>query len=415
MNWRDIRTLYMREMVSALRERTIVTNSILIPIILYPALIWLMYTGFTFVSGQNEEMNSRVMLKDLPAAHDKLGKAFAADDSIALSTVTDPVNEIRNGSLDALVEFRPPTEGAALPGNFRVRVTYDESRDQSSQARRRIGEQIATYRQDYIAQQATTLGISAEEFRGFTIESLNVSSGAQMGRFVLGMLIPILLIVMLSVGGFYPAIDSTAGERENSTWETMMTAATSRSNVMVAKYLYVATMSFAAGFLNLIAMMFSMSSLIGALSGPGMPDFSFRIPVSSVPVIVAGAVFLALFISAGMMILASFARTYKEGQSMIAPFHIALMIPVMFLQGPGVEFSPMLAMIPVINAVIMIREAIQGIYQWPLIGITLTVEVLCILAALKLASMVLRHEDFVTGTYSGGVMKFARERLLRNR
>jgi ABC-type Na+ efflux pump permease subunit len=220
---------------------------------------------------------------------------------------------------------------------------------------------------------------------------------------------------MLSVGGFYPAIDSTAGERENSTWETMMTAATSRSNVMVAKYLYVATMSFAAGFLNLIAMMFSMSSLLGALSGPGMPDFSFRIPVSSVPVIVAGAVFLALFISAGMMILASFARTYKEGQSMIAPFHIALMIPVMFLQGPGVEFSPMLAMIPVINAVIMIREAIQGIYQWPLIGITLTVEVLCILAALKLASMVLRHEDFVTGTYSGGVMKFARERLLRNR
>ena len=56
MNFRDIKVLYCREVRSALRDRTIVTNSILLPIFLYPVLMWLVYTGITFISGQNEEL-----------------------------------------------------------------------------------------------------------------------------------------------------------------------------------------------------------------------------------------------------------------------------------------------------------------------------------------------------------------------
>ena len=77
-----------------------------------------------------------------------------------------------------------------------------------------------------------------------------------------------MLIIMLAMGAVYPAIDTTAGERENGTWETMMTAATSRENILIAKYLYVATMSFVAGCLNVMAMMFTMRSNIALIGGP---------------------------------------------------------------------------------------------------------------------------------------------------
>ncbi len=69
MNLRDIRILYFRELRSALRDRTIVTGSILIPILLYPLILWLAYAGFTFVSGQSADLKSRVMLKDVPVAN----------------------------------------------------------------------------------------------------------------------------------------------------------------------------------------------------------------------------------------------------------------------------------------------------------------------------------------------------------
>src|SRR5262249_57890284 len=138
-----------------------------------------------------------------------------------------------------------------------------------------------------------------------------VSSGRGVGA-VMAMMLPLFFIIMLAVGSMHPAIDSTAGERENSTWETMMTVATSRANILVAKYLYVATMAFTAAFLNLFAMIFSMGTVLGPLFGSSL---SLRIPLKSAPVVLIGALLLALFVAGGMMILASFARTYKEGQA----------------------------------------------------------------------------------------------------
>ena len=138
--------------------------------------------------------------------------------------------------------------------------------------------------------------------------------------------LPVMLVIMLAMGAVYPAIDTTAGERENGTWETMMTAATSRKNILIAKYLYVTTMSFVAGCLNVMAMMFTMRSNLALLGGPS--GLSFQVPLASIPIIVAGAALLALFIAAGMLILASFARTFKEGQSLVSPFMIAFVLPL---------------------------------------------------------------------------------------
>jgi sodium transport system permease protein len=401
----------VREMRSALRDRTIVTNSVLLPIFLYPLLIWLVVTGITFISGQNEELKSRVMLKDLPAAHSPLKQEFETDKSIVVSSSADPAEDIRRGALDALVEFLSSQSNPAMDNNFEVRVTYDESRDQSNRAKIRIDQKISRYRDSYLEGQAVKLGVSREQFQNFWVDDENVSSNRQVGALMT--VLPIFFIIMLAVGAMHPAIDSTAGERENSTWETMMAAATSRANILIAKYLYVATMAFIAAFLNLFAMMASMGTVLAPLFQAGQGTSSLRIPLQSAPVILMGAALLALFVSAGMMIVASFARNYKEGQSMVGPFYIALIIPIMFLQTPGIAFTPRIALIPVANVMMMIREAIQGIYHWRLIGLTLSVESACVIVALRIALLIIHHEDFVMGSYHGSFVKFAKERLLR--
>ena len=414
MNLHDIRTLYLRELRSALRDRTIVTNSILLPIFLYPVMLWLIYTGFTFVSGQNEDLKSRIMLKDMPAAHSTLKKEFEADPSVVLTTSANPPEDIRTGALDVLVEFVPPKAALPVAGNFGTRITFDESRDRSDRARSRVDQKLSRYREMYLGQEAAKLGLSREEFQNFWVDDDNVSGDRQMGQFVMGLMLPIFFIVMLAVGGMHPAIDSTAGEREHSTWETLMTSATSRTNILVAKYLYVATMSFTAAVLNLFAMMFSMGTVLAPMfRRTPLDSSSFKIPLESAPVILVSAILLALFVAAGMMILASFAKNYKEGQSLISPFYLALIIPIMFLQAPGVEFTTRLALIPVANVTMVIREAIQGTYHWRLIAITLAVEAACVTAAIRIAMRIIQHEDFLIGSYTGSFGKFAKERLLR--
>jgi sodium transport system permease protein len=372
--------------------------------------MWLVYTGITFVSGQNEELRSRVMLQNVPAAHPNLRKEFESDKSMVITTSKDPAADIKSGTLDALVDFLPPKSTLPIDNNFSAKITFDESRDQSNRAKGRIDQKLARYRDSYLSQEAARLGLTREQFQDFWIDDENISKNRETGEFI-GVLMPIFFIIMLAVGGMHPAIDATAGERENSTWETVMSSATSRENVLIAKYLYVATMAFTAAFLNLFAMILSMGTILAPLLRGG--DARWRdIPLESVPVILAGAILLALFVAAGMMILASFARNYKEGQSMVAPFYVALIMPIMFLQTPGIEFTRRLALIPVANVTMMIREAIQGIYHWRMIGITLVVEAACVVIALRVARLILQHEDFVMGSYTGSFGKFAKERLL---
>src|SRR5688572_6374636 len=105
MNLKDIRTLYLRELRSALRERGIVVYSIIIPVVLYPLLIWLVYTAFSYARGQAEEMKSRSVLRNLAVTQLELRQAFRSDRGIEIKFSEDPDSDIKNGTLDVVGDF----------------------------------------------------------------------------------------------------------------------------------------------------------------------------------------------------------------------------------------------------------------------------------------------------------------------
>jgi sodium transport system permease protein len=407
MNWKDIGTLYLRELRSALRERGIVVYSIIVPVVLYPLLVWLVYTAFSYASGQTAESRSRIMLRNLPVTHLTLYRAMRADPSIDLRFSQAPEDDLRKGELDLIIDFVQVQDAPPIAeGNVGARMTYDASRDASATARARAKRVIDRYRDQFISREADRLGISASQLQGFRVEEVNASTNAEMGRFVLGLLLPVMLVIMLAIGAIYPAIDTTAGERENGTWETMMTTATSRQNILIAKYLYVATMSFVAGSLNVVAMMFTMRSNLVLLGGPS--GLTFQVPLSSLPVMLAGAALLALFIAAGMLIIASFARTFKEGQSLVSPFIIAFVLPLIFIQNPSQEFTTKIAFIPVVNVAMMFRQAIIGSFDWRPMVITLVIEFVFVALALKLATMIVDRDGFMLEGPRTSIRQFMR-------
>jgi sodium transport system permease protein len=416
--WRDVKVLYRREVLSALRERTIVVNSILVPIFLYPFMLWAMFTGLMFVRGQTEGQPSRVAVASWPPGHADLAGRFDDRDRFRL---LDPAPDeaeadalIRRGALDAYVEFRPPAAGA-LAGNFRVRLTYDESSDRSGVARDRVTEAIDRYREAWLRREATALSIDQASWEGFAIETRNVASGRDMGRFILGLLLPLFFVVMVAVGCFYPAVDTTAGERERGTWETLMSVAASRTSIVTAKYLYVATFGCVAGTLNLAAVTLTMRPVLAPLLARTGEHVEFSMPLAALPILALGALLLAGFVAAGMMLFASFARTFREGQSMITPFYLLILLPVMFLQVPGIRFSLALAAVPVVNVTMMVREAVAGVFHWPQLGVTVAVSLAAVAACIYAATFILRFEDVVLGSYSGGLAGFVRERVLSRR
>jgi|GEM_PF-224305 len=417
LNWRQVWLLYCREARAALRERSIVTNSILIPLLLYPFILWVMFTGIMFVEGQTEKFISRVYVREWPTNQLTLKAYLERQTDIRLIDVKNaPVDiekAIRNGTLEAAIDIMPPKENNRhFAGNFEVHVLYDKSKDRSASALARIERSLDQYRGQWLQREARHRGITPDQWQIFSVSTRNVASDKQMGAFIAGMILPMMFVIMVAIGCLYPAIDCTAGERERHTWETLMSTAANRINIVVAKYLYVTSFGGLAGLLNIAAITVTMKPLFSPLLAKTGENLNFSIPLTAIPIIMIAGILLAGFVAAGMMIFASFASTFKEGQAMVTPFYLLVLLPAMFLQMPGIQFTPVLACIPVVNVTLMVRTAITGQFHWISILVSLGVSILIIMICIRLAAYILRFEDVVSGSFSGGFSRFFKQRVL---
>ncbi len=114
-----------------------------------------------------------------------------------------------------------------------------------------------------------------------------------------------------------------------------------------------------------------------------------------------------------MMTVAVFARTFREGQAMTTPIMMLATLPVMFLGREGLALTPSMAVIPVVNVAMLAREALAGTLRIGPALITLAVQVGLIAILLAVASRVIRNEDVLTGSFTGGPMAFLRQRFGR--
>ncbi|MCY3932754.1 MAG: ABC transporter permease [Acidobacteria bacterium] len=425
MDWTTIRLLYLSELRSALRERSVLINGILIPLLMYPLMMWVMFSAILFVTARTESFASRVEIAGLPVEHRGLLERLDEEGRVEVTEVDAPPattaaayragieERLRASELDAALIFEATEDGP--PGNAAASLLSDGSSDQSQTARGRLERALSAERSDWLDRIAEQHGLEGAEWQVFEVESGNLATGVEMGQFLMGMMIPLFFVIMIANGCLYPAIDSTAGERERNTWETTSTLATRRIHIVAAKYLYVATMGTVAGTLNAAAMVVSFRSFLGPLlarlgDGDGS-GFAFELPLRSLPVLLLTAVLLGALIGAAMMILAAFARTFKEGQSMITPLYLLVIFPVVVLNDPSLEFTPPLAAIPVVNIVLLLRQAIAGNLLWLQLGLTLLSNAAAIVGCLWLASRVLRVEEVATGSFEGNLFQFLRRQL----
>jgi len=420
---REIRHLYLAELRGAFRERNVVINTVLLPVLLYPVLLWVLINGILLVRGQAEKLESRVAVASLPAEHRGILERLAENERIAIEpaadgaaagarreTLADDVEtRIAAGDLDAALGFEPLAERA---GDFRAVVVHDSAREASANAGTRLLDVLRAYRDDWLRTRAAAL-VEPAEWDGFRLERANLATSAQMGAMILGLIAPLYFVIMVAVGCMYPAVDATAGEHERGTWETTLTLAASRLSIVTAKYLYVTTLGFIAGVLNLTAMTLSLGSVLAPMMAGDQERVGFQVPWTMLPWLLLGALLLAGSIAAAMMMVAVFARSFREGQALVTPVYLLSFLPVLFLGREGLELTPALAVIPVVNVAMLVREVLGGSLPWGPAALTVGVELALIAVLLAVASRVIRHEDVLTGSFIGGPMTFLRQRMRR--
>jgi sodium transport system permease protein len=310
-----------------------------------------------------------------------------------------------SGRLDAVAVFRPGPHD-----ELSVRILYDGSRLHSKIALGRLETVLDRYRDLRLEELGKRFELTEMQLQQIWVKRVDKATENEVGRLILSTLLPMAMIVVMGMGGLYPAVDSTAGERERNTWETLLTTAASRDDIIVAKYLYVVTVIAFSGFLNLAALYACIYAALEPMEG-----ITISLPLSSIPILLGGTVLLAMFMAAGMMVPASFARTFQQGQSLATPFYAITILPTVLVADPSIQFTMGFACIPVLNAALTFREAVAGHLMLPQMLVTLAVLLVCVASSLWVARRVLAYEDIVLGTYGGSFWTFFRQRLWRRR
>lgn len=349
MNLRVVRLVAAKELRETLRDRRTLTVMILFPLVVYPLVSLLMAQVMASHAARGEAQRSRVMVLGpantaaLAAVRERLAsdpKSFVLGPGGA--DVKAGIAAIEAGTVDALAEVTS-TLASAPAGATRVRVVYDEARDESRQAHDRLSRALGGV-------MAPGCGML------FKLEDHSIAPRARVGGYVLSKLLPLIVVVMIMLGAFYPAIDITAGERERGTLETILSAPVSRFDLMTGKVIAVATLSAITGLLNMASMSLTMIEgvrLVGATAPVAIPWT--RAASTLLVVIPAAFLFASVMVAIGAM-----ARSFKEAQTLLTPVYFLCFTPSLIAGLGDYDLGGAAALAPGVNVTLLARDLILG-------------------------------------------------------
>ncbi len=220
----------------------------------------------------------------------------------------------------------------------------------------------------------------------------------------LAAIIPLILVLMTITGAVYPAIDLTAGERERGTLETLIAAPIPRMKILVAKMTAVLTVSILTAVLNLTGMLGTIWAfgLERTLLGPQ------SLTLTMVAQVLGLLVLFAMFFSAIMLVITSYARSFKEAQAYLIPLILLSLGPGLLTLTPGMELSGPWAVAPMVNILLLARDVLQGQLAWVPAGVAIISTAIYAVAAVALAASIFGSDSILYGGPASWSEMFAR-------
>lgn len=396
MNLSAISVVYRKELTEWLRDRRTLISTVLVPLLAFPILMVGITALATVMIGNAEKEVPKVMIlggEDSPKLLERLQKL---DKLTIVPYAADWKDEISNKVIRAAVEIPKGFQAALADGTAStVHIYYYEGELKSSFGANHLQKAIEDYRDAVVKDRLAAKNLPASVLTPFEIKQENVAPPEKVSGASIGGFIGYAVILLCLTGAMYPAIDLTAGEKERGTIETVLSSPISRFDLVLGKFLLVFSASLVSAILSVTSMGTSFAILGHShlMNSSGGQSLNLHLGLLSVLAVFFMALPLAVLFSAVLMTIALFAKTYKEAQSYLTPLTFLVVIPAVASVMPGVELTPKLALIPVLNTSLVCKEIIAGTYHWNSILVIFTSTCVYAAAAIFLAVKMFQRED----------------------
>ena len=395
-----VRTIAKKELVEFVRDWRTIVAILVIPLLMFPVLFILFPL---LLASEAAELDS--ILVDVVVQGDEIPPELTGLlDNASLTLVHEPLPELeflstptgdeerlRNGSVDAVLRLR--MNDTVLE----YAVLYLSTSEQSLEARSRTFEVLGAWEENETVRRIDAAGLDVDEtldplrWNGEVSQSDTATSGEQAGM-ALSLFIPLVLAVWTFSSAIQPSIDMTAGERERGTLEALLGLPCSRMELLMGKWLAVATITGAGVLLQIAGLLFAIGYLASSnfISTPS-------ISLTALVFLCIAVLLFAVMVVAFELALAMRSHSVKEAGSILGPAVLIIPFPALFTQVINLDgIETFWFAIPVVNVLLALRELLMNRVVYLHVAVWLVSSTLYAVGAAYYAARQFKREDIVT-------------------
>ncbi len=368
--------VYFKELLELSRDRKTLMFVIALPIIVFPLLFGIMGLVMANVSRQAEAEEHRYVIVNPELAPEFSNALFYHKNFKKVeSDLKDPEalkQAIRDDKFDVAIII--PADFSQDPAQLHQhqwQLVYNSS-SQLDMVGNYFNELFKTYTKKLQQDRLASLGVVAEQvpavLEPVKVKKVNTAEsrediGEKIGGFIAYILVPLCLM-----GASYPAIDIGAGEKERRTLETLLICPISRTAIVLGKFLTVLTTGLISAMITVVSFG-GWGYVIGSMMGVDVVAKTMQaLGFVDLTLILALLIPLTAIFAALLLSLSIYARSFKEAQNYMGPLSMIIFLPLMVGLLPGIELSWSLAMIPVMNVALCIKELVKGTMDYQILA-----------------------------------------------
>lgn len=350
--WGPVWAVLRKELVDGIRDRRSVMSALLPPL-MWPLMIVLM---LNFIAEKRRQADD-IELPIVGASHaetlvDWLKQQRGVE---VVDGPEDPYTAVRDGDVKFVIVIPEDyNELFAQSKAVEVELVIDRSDDDAGVFVRRARRLLSSYSGQIGMLRLVARGVSPAVAAPIRIDEVDVSSAQQRAAMVMAFL-PMFLVLATFVGGMNIAIDTTAGERERGSLEPLLVNPAPRKSIVAGKWLASVVFAWVSVLLTFVLLQQAMER--APLESLGM---RFQLDAGDVGALLAAVIPLAFLASGLQVLVASFARSYKEAQTYVSFLIFVPMLPAFVMMFSPIDPQPWLAMIPLLGQHLLITEAMRG-------------------------------------------------------
>ncbi len=353
----DLLLIIKKELSELLRDKKTIINSIVLPTLLVPILIFGAIKVTELINKNEKQKSVKIGLVNAPqnfvdiVRNDTLNKITNYDAAIDFKTLID------EGTIQTAVVF--PLDWEQQMDSLTTSTVQIYRNGTKDNVNKRVSSMLETYNTRLKEQRIAQLQIPVEKMTPFQENYIEVGEQKELIGKRIGGFIPYLFILTMWGGCLLAAIDLVTGEKERKTIETTLSLPISKFKVLLGKAIVASILGFIPAVLNLVGL------IAGLKLFDGIPDtlklaINEMLNFQSVTMIMLLLIPFALFLAGFIIALVAGATTFKEAQSKATPIIMLIIIPLVLAMMPGIELTWATVPVPVLNIGLGVKEIMAG-------------------------------------------------------